>query len=98
MKIGWLANSFEAARNGRISDPAWSRGLSSIIPKNNNMENPNNPADGKQVVIQSGQRVTGPLSQHEAESEIARRTKLMESTGKPIPEDKRPLIKTNLFG
>jgi hypothetical protein len=69
------------------------------MPKNNNMNNTHlNEADGKQVVIQGGQRVTGPLSQHEAESEVARRTKLMESTGKPIPEDKRPLIKTNLFG
>jgi hypothetical protein len=97
MKRGWLADSFKAARNGRITDPEWSRGHSSII-LSKNMNNPNNPADGKQVVIQGGQRVTGPLSQQEAEAEVARRTKLMETAQQQIPEDKRPLIKTNLFG
>jgi hypothetical protein len=94
----WLHDAFEAARNNRIADPVWSHGLSSIMPTKNIMENPNNPADGKQVVIQGGQRVTGALSQQEAEAEVARRAKLMESSGKPMEEDKRPLIKTNLFG
>ena len=28
----WLADTFEAARNHRISDPEWSRGLCSVFP------------------------------------------------------------------
>jgi hypothetical protein len=62
------------------------------------MNNPNNPADGKQVVIQGGQRVTGALNQQEAAEEAARRNKLNESAGKPVPEGQKAVVKTNLFG
>jgi hypothetical protein len=62
------------------------------------MENPTNPADGKHVVIQNGQRVTGPTSQQEAQAEANRRNKLAESSGKPVPENKQAQVKQNLFG
>lgn len=62
------------------------------------MENPANPADGKHVVIQGGQRVTGPTTQQEAQAEANRRNKLAESTGKPVPENKQAQVKQNLFG
>ena len=62
------------------------------------METPANPADGKHVVIQNGQRVTGPTSQQEAQAEANRRNKLAESDGKAVPETKRAQVKQNLFG
>ena len=62
------------------------------------MENPTNPADGKHVVIQNGQRVTGPTTQQEAQAEANRRNKLAESSGKSVPEQKQAQVKQNLFG
>ena len=62
------------------------------------MQNPSNPADGQKVVIQNGQRVTGPLSEQDAQAEAARRNKLAESTGQPAPEGQRAKVKTNIFG
>lgn len=57
-----------------------------------------NPADETKVIIQNGQRVTGPLSEAEAKTEVERRNKIAESTGKPVPENQRARIKTNLMG
>jgi hypothetical protein len=62
------------------------------------MENVNNPTDGKFVVIQNGQRVTAPVSQHEAASEAAKRNQLAESNGQPVPENRRAAVKQNLCG
>jgi hypothetical protein len=62
------------------------------------MATPTNPADGTKVVIQNGQRVTGPLSEQEAETEAKRRNALAESGNKPVPEGKKAQVKTNLFG
>jgi hypothetical protein len=62
------------------------------------MQNPANPADGQKVVIQNGQRVTGALSEQEAQAEAARRNKLAESSGQPVPEGQGAQVKTNLFG
>ncbi len=62
------------------------------------MEDPRNPADGKHVVIQGGQRVTGALSQAEAEQEAQRRNQLAESSGQPVPENQRAEAKQNIFG
>lgn len=59
----------------------------------------NNPADGKHVVIQGGQRVTAPMeSKDAAEAEALRRNKLAESSGNPVPEGQRATVKQNLFG
>lgn len=55
-------------------------------------------ADGKHIVVQNGQRVTGPTTQQEAETEAQRRNKVMESSGQPISEDKRAKVKVNIFG
>jgi hypothetical protein len=60
--------------------------------------NPNNPADGKHVVIQNGQRVTGPVSADEAQKEAARRNKLTEQTGQQVPEGQRARVAQNIFG
>jgi hypothetical protein len=62
------------------------------------MQNPANPADGQKVIIQNGQHVSGPLSEQEAQLEAARRNKLAESTGQPVPENKRAQVKTILMG
>jgi len=61
-------------------------------------ENPANPADGKHVVIEKGQRVTGPLSEQEAQAEADRRNKLAESSGQPQAPGQRAQVKRNLFG
>ncbi len=60
--------------------------------------NPNNPADGKHVVIQNGQRVTGPVSAEEAAQEAARRNKLNEQSGQQVPEGQRARVAQNIFG
>lgn len=62
------------------------------------MENSINPSDGKHVVIQNGQRITGPLTQQEAKEEAQRRNQLEENQGKPVPESKRAQVKQNIFG
>lgn len=62
------------------------------------MSNPNNPNDGKHVVIQGGQRVTAPTTKQEAEDEAARRNKLQEGSGQPVPENRRATVKQNLCG
>lgn len=63
------------------------------------MDNPSNPADGKYVVIQNGQRVTAPVAnQQEAQNEADRRNKLNEGAGQPLPENKRAAVKQNLCG
>lgn len=61
--------------------------------------NVTNPADGKHVVIQGGQRVTAPLESKEAaDAEALRRNKLAESSGQKLPENKQATVKQNLFG
>ena len=63
------------------------------------MENVSNPADGKHVVIQNGQRVTAPMeSKQAAEAEANRRNQLAESRGTKVPESKRAAVKQNLCG
>lgn len=62
------------------------------------MQNPTNPSDGTKVVIQNGQRVSGPLSEQEAAAEAIRRNKLAESSGQKVPENQRAQVKTNLMG
>ena len=63
------------------------------------MENVTNPADGKHVVIQNGQRVTAPMESKEAaDAEALRRNKLAESTGTTVPENQRASVKQNLCG
>lgn len=63
------------------------------------MENASNPADGKYVVIQNGQRVTAPTANvDEAQREADSRNKLSESSGQPLPESKRAAVKQNLMG
>ncbi len=62
------------------------------------MSNPNNPNDGKHVVIQNGQRVTTPVSQEEAQREADRLNKLNESSGQTVPEHRRAQVKQNLCG
>ena len=57
-----------------------------------------NETDKKFIVIENGQRVTGPVTQQEAQAEANRRNKLAESTGKPVPEQKQAQVKQNLFG
>lgn len=63
-----------------------------------NTENPNNPADGKHVVIQNGQRVTGPVSAEEARKEAARRNTVNEQRGQQVPEGQRAKVAQNIFG
>ena len=59
-------------------------------------ENPTNPADGKFIVVENGQRVTGPLSQQEAKAEAERRNRVHEQQGQ---ENKQPAqVKQNLLG
>ena len=61
------------------------------------MNDVTNPADGKHVVIQNGVRVTAPLESKEAaEAEALRRNKLAESSGSPLPENKRAAVRQNL--
>ena len=59
-------------------------------------EDVNNPADGKFVVIQGGQRVTGVMEEQQAIEEAKRRTKLAEAQGSPNPQPAE--VKRNLFG
>ena len=63
------------------------------------MENVANPADGKYVVIENGQRVTAPTPNlAEAQAEADRRNRLAESSGQAASEPKRATVKQNLFG
>ncbi len=63
------------------------------------MDNVTNPADGKYVVIQGGQRVTAPTGDiAEAQREADRRNKLAESADQPVPEGQQATVKQNLFG
>lgn len=61
--------------------------------------NPTNPADGKFVVVQNGQRVTGATdNQAEAQQEAERRNQLLEQAGKPVKEGQQAQVKQNIFG
>jgi len=63
------------------------------------MSTPANPADGKFVVVENGQRVTAPMdTKEQADAEVQRRTKVAESSGQKVPENQRPQVKQNLFG
>ena len=63
------------------------------------MSNATNPADGKFVVIENGQRVTAPQNTKEqAEAEARKRNQVSESGGKPLPENRRAHVKQNLMG
>lgn len=62
-------------------------------------DNVTNPADGKFVVIEGGQRVTAPMdTKEQADTEAAKRNRVAESTGQPVPENRRATVKQNLFG
>jgi hypothetical protein len=61
--------------------------------------NVNNPADGKFVVVENGQRVTAPLdTKAQADAEANKRNKIAESNGTIVPENRRAQVKQNLFG
>ena len=62
------------------------------------MSNPNNPNDGKHVVIQNGQRVTVPTSQEEAQRKADEINRLNEGKGQAVPENRRAQVKQNLCG
>lgn len=63
------------------------------------MSTPQNPADGKYVVIENGQRVTVPLdTKQQAQTEADRRNTVTESSGQPVPENRRAQVKQNLNG
>jgi hypothetical protein len=63
------------------------------------MENVNAPADGKFVVVENGQRVTAPLpTKEQADAEAAKRNRVAESGGQPVPENRRAQVKQNIFG
>jgi hypothetical protein len=58
-----------------------------------------NPADGKFVVVENGQRVTAPLdTKEQADAEAKKRNQVAESGGTPVPENRRAQVKQNLFG
>lgn len=60
------------------------------------VKDPRNPADGKHVVIQNGQRVSVPMTQQEAQAEANRRNKVLEAGGHPKGDSAK--VKVNLFG
>lgn len=62
------------------------------------MQTAQNPTDGQKVVIQNGQRVTGTMSEHDANAEAQRRNRIAESGGQQVPEGQRATVKTNLCG
>lgn len=63
------------------------------------MNDVNNSADGKFVVIEGGQRVTAPMETREqAEAEAKKRNQVAESQGQPVPENRRAQVKQNLMG
>jgi hypothetical protein len=63
------------------------------------MNNVANPADGKFVVVENGQRVTAPLeTKDQADAEAKKRNQVAESAGQPVPENRRAQVKQNLFG
>jgi hypothetical protein len=58
----------------------------------------NEPADGKHVVIVDGQRVTGPLTEAEANAEAEKRRRAInERAGDPAHKPKVQVMR-NLFG
>lgn len=60
------------------------------------VKDPRNPADGKHVVIQNGQRASAPMTQQEAQAEADRRNKMLEAGGQPKSDAAK--VKVNLFG
>jgi hypothetical protein len=60
--------------------------------------NPNNPNDGKHIVVENGQRVTVPMEKEQAEAEAKRRNALNEGSGQKVPENHRAQVKQNLCG
>ena len=63
------------------------------------MNNVTNPADGKFVVVENGQRVTAPLeTKEQAEAEAKKRNQVAESTGQPVPENRRAQVRQNILG
>ena len=63
------------------------------------IDNAYNPADGKFVVVEGGQRVTAPLdTKEQADTEAAKRNRVAESSGQPAPESRRAAVKQNLLG
>lgn len=54
--------------------------------------------DEKFVVVENGQKVTGPLKQTEAETEAKRRNQLAESQGKTVKEGQGAQVKQVLLG
>jgi hypothetical protein len=58
-----------------------------------------NPADGKFVVVENGQRVTAPMdTKEQADAEAKKRNQVAESGSQPVPENRRAQVKQNLFG
>lgn len=63
------------------------------------MNDVNNPADGKYVVVENGHRVTAPLdTKEQADAEAKKRNQVAESSGQPVPENRRAQVKQNLCG
>ncbi len=54
--------------------------------------------DGKSVVVQGGKRVSGNLSQQEAEQEAKRQNALRESQGQAGQQQPPCEVKQNLYG
>jgi hypothetical protein len=62
-------------------------------------KNPANPADKTFVVVENGQRVTGPLeSRDAAETEARQRNQIAESGSHTVPENRKAKVKMNLCG
>jgi hypothetical protein len=57
---------------------------------------PHRPKDGQFVVVQVGQKVTGPTTQQEAQQEADRRNKLREAQGHPTTNP--ATVKQHLLG
>jgi len=62
------------------------------------MSNPQNPADGKHVVIQNGQRASKTMTEEDAQREAKRLNRVNESQGTEATEGQRATVKTNLYG
>lgn len=54
--------------------------------------------DGKHVVVQGGKRVSGNLTQQEAQEEAKRQNQLRESQGQAGKQQPPAEVKTNLYG
>lgn len=65
---------------------------------NNPPTNPHAPADKTYVVVQDGRRVTGALSEQEAQNEAARRTQMLEAQNRGTAPKPNVRVVQNLHG